>query len=95
MYTQHLEAGLFLDTKAQLGEGCFWHPKENKLYWIDIEKHELHITDVVSKEDKCFNCQPAAILLCSTRNCLNNQRIICKLCISQRGHALTSQRMSI
>jgi len=53
--TQNLEASLFLDTKAQLGEGCFWHPKENKLYWVDIEGHELHITDVVSKGDKHFN----------------------------------------
>lgn len=49
-----LEASLVLDTKSMLGEGSIWHPKEKKLYWIDIEGKLLHIYDPVSKEDKTF-----------------------------------------
>ena len=49
MNTKSLEATLLLDAKAQLGEGCFWHSIENKLYWLDIEGHELHVYDPVSK----------------------------------------------
>jgi sugar lactone lactonase YvrE len=50
-----LEAELVLDAKAMLGEGSIWHPKENKLYWIDIEGKILHIYDPVSKEDKEYS----------------------------------------
>src|SRR6478672_7732699 len=55
MNTKSLEAQLLLDAKAQLGEGSFWHPAENKLYWIDIEKMELHIYDPVTKKDLHFD----------------------------------------
>jgi len=49
-----LHAELVLDAKTILGEGSIWHPKENKLYWIDIEGKSLHIYDPVTKEDKLF-----------------------------------------
>ena len=49
-----LHAELLLDAKAMLGEGSIWHPKENKLYWIDIEGKSLHIYDPDTKEDKQF-----------------------------------------
>ena len=49
-----LHAELVLDAKTILGEGSIWHPKENKLYWIDIEGKSLHIYDPVTKEDKQF-----------------------------------------
>jgi len=49
-----LNAVLVLDAKTMLGEGSIWHPKENKLYWIDIEGRTLHIYDPVSQEDKVF-----------------------------------------
>jgi sugar lactone lactonase YvrE len=52
--SEDLQAELVLDAKAMLGEGSIWHPKENKLYWIDIEGKALHIYDPVSKEDKQF-----------------------------------------
>ena len=55
MNTKSLEATLLLDAKAQLGEGCFWHSIENKLYWLDIEGHELHIYDPVLKTDIHFD----------------------------------------
>jgi sugar lactone lactonase YvrE/acetyl esterase/lipase len=54
MIRQDLQAELILDSKAMLGEGSIWHPKENKLYWIDIEGKALHIYDPNSKEDKQF-----------------------------------------
>ena len=53
--TNDMQANLILDAKAQLGEGSFWHPAENKLYWIDIERKELHIYDPVSKKDIHFD----------------------------------------
>lgn len=52
---EDLNAELVLDAKAKLGEGSIWHPKENKLYWIDIEGKALHIYDPVTKENKTFD----------------------------------------
>jgi sugar lactone lactonase YvrE len=37
-----------------LGEGSIWHPKENKLYWVDIEGKMLHVYDPSTNEDKFF-----------------------------------------
>jgi sugar lactone lactonase YvrE len=54
-FSDDLHAELVLDAKAMLGEGSIWHPKENKLYWIDIEGKTLHIYDPVTKEDKQFS----------------------------------------
>lgn len=53
-FPDDLEAELVLDTKSMLGEGSIWHPKENKLYWVDIEGKILHVYDPVSKQDKEF-----------------------------------------
>ena len=47
-----LNAYLVLDTKSMLGEGSIWHPKENKLYWVDIEGKLLHIYDPATGKDK-------------------------------------------
>lgn len=49
-----LNAELVLDAKTLLGEGSIWQPKENKLYWIDIEGKAFHIYDPESKLDKQF-----------------------------------------
>jgi sugar lactone lactonase YvrE len=40
-----LKAELLLDTKSDLGEGAIWHPKEKKLYWVDINRGLLHLYD--------------------------------------------------
>jgi sugar lactone lactonase YvrE len=40
-----LKAELLLDTKSDLGEGAIWHPKEEKLYWVDINQGLLHLYD--------------------------------------------------
>lgn len=53
--SEDLHAELVLDAKAMLGEGSIWHPKENKLYWIDIEGKALHIYDPATKQDKSFD----------------------------------------
>ncbi|MEP6844646.1 MAG: SMP-30/gluconolactonase/LRE family protein [Panacibacter sp.] len=54
MTNNEMTATLLFDAKSQLGEGSFWHPKENKLYWVDIEKKELHIYDPGTKIDRHF-----------------------------------------
>lgn len=33
-----MEADLVLDCKNSLGEGCFWDPRDNCLWWTDIER---------------------------------------------------------
>ncbi|MDR1583017.1 MAG: SMP-30/gluconolactonase/LRE family protein [Prevotellaceae bacterium] len=40
-----LKAELLLNTKSDLGEGSIWHPKEKKLYWVNISKGFLHLYD--------------------------------------------------
>jgi len=50
-----MQATVLLDAQSQLGEGSIWHPTQQKLYWIDIERKELHQFDPFSKEDKLFN----------------------------------------
>jgi len=36
---------LVLEAKAELGEGPRWNAEEQKLYWVDIDRHELHRFD--------------------------------------------------
>lgn len=50
-----LNAELLLDTKSMLGEGSLWHPKEKKLYWVDIEGKLLHVYDPESRKDVQFD----------------------------------------
>src|SRR5687767_2651610 len=52
--SEELAADLVLDARALLGEGAIWHPKEEKLYWVDIEGKALHIYDPSTNEDKQF-----------------------------------------
>jgi len=40
---------LVLDAKAELGEGPLWH--ENKLYWVDILRGEIHRYDPLDGRD--------------------------------------------
>ncbi len=51
---QQNQVKLLLDAKAKLGEGAIWHPVENRLYWIDIEKGELNIYDPVMESFEYF-----------------------------------------
>jgi sugar lactone lactonase YvrE len=51
---EDLVAKLELYIKAELGEGAIWHPKEKKLYWVDIEGKSLHCYDPATKKDQVF-----------------------------------------
>ena len=50
--TEDLHAQIVLDARVQLGEGSIWHPKESKLYWVDIEGKSLHVYDPELKVDR-------------------------------------------
>jgi len=41
-----------LDAHAALGEGPRWHAREARLYWVDIERWELHRFDPASGQDE-------------------------------------------
>lgn len=40
-----MNAELFIDAKAELGEGVFWHPLQNRLFWFDIGNKMLFSAD--------------------------------------------------
>lgn len=44
-------ARLVLDAQAMLGECPRWHADEQRLYWVDIERRELHRFDPASGVD--------------------------------------------
>ena len=44
-------AELLRDAKASLGEGPIWDPSEERLYWVDIVKCELHGYDPETGKD--------------------------------------------
>ena len=43
---------LVLDARASLGEGPRWHAGEARLYWVDIDRCELHRFDPASGQDE-------------------------------------------
>lgn len=43
---------LLLDAKAELGEGPRWHGGEQRLYWVDIARNELHRLDPATGRDE-------------------------------------------
>ena len=49
-----IQASLVLNAKATLGEGAIWHPIEERLYWVDIERHELHLFNPITKQDEVW-----------------------------------------
>jgi sugar lactone lactonase YvrE len=50
-----IEAELALDTKALLGEGPIWNHETQQLYWVDIEKRQLHLYTPATGEDIFFD----------------------------------------
>jgi sugar lactone lactonase YvrE len=42
---------LVIDARAVLGEGPLWHTRQQRLIWVDIEGHDLHIWDPVTRAD--------------------------------------------
>ena len=43
---------LVIDARAVLGEGPLWHTRQQRLIWVDIEGHDLHIWDPVTRADE-------------------------------------------
>lgn len=43
---------LLLDARARLGESPLWHPQEQRLYWVDIDGHNIHRTDPATGIDE-------------------------------------------
>lgn len=41
-------------TQAVLGEGSFWHPAQNILYWVDIDQGFLHTLNPVSGKEYSY-----------------------------------------
>ncbi|MFP4090887.1 MAG: SMP-30/gluconolactonase/LRE family protein [Cyclobacteriaceae bacterium] len=50
-----MEAKLLLDHKALLGEGPIWNHETQQLYWVDIEKRQLHLYTPETGEDTFFS----------------------------------------
>jgi sugar lactone lactonase YvrE len=49
------KAELFLKKESRLAEGPFWHTTEKKLYWVDIEKKEVHSCLLHNREEQVWN----------------------------------------
>jgi sugar lactone lactonase YvrE len=49
-----IEARQLLHVQAKLGEGALWHPREQKLYWVDILGCRLHVYDPAIETDTEF-----------------------------------------
>jgi sugar lactone lactonase YvrE len=47
-----ISVDLVVDAKAVLGEGPVWNVDEQRLYWVDIMKNQIHRTDPSSGRDE-------------------------------------------
>jgi sugar lactone lactonase YvrE len=46
---------LVLDTRARIGEGPIWDPRDGTLVWVDITSNEVHKFDPRSGQDRSWN----------------------------------------
>ncbi|WP_136684074.1 SMP-30/gluconolactonase/LRE family protein [Falsirhodobacter xinxiangensis] len=46
---------IFDDTLCELGEGPFWHPERQQLFWFDILNHRLHTKGRHWQFDECVS----------------------------------------
>ena len=47
-----LTPDLVIDARATLGEGPLWHTRRQRLIWVDIEGHDLHVSDPATAADE-------------------------------------------
>ena len=47
-----LTPDLVIDARATLGEGPLWHTRRQRLIWVDIEGHDLHVSDPATGADE-------------------------------------------
>ncbi len=50
-----MDAELILDAKATLGEGALWDSRRQRLWWVDIEGHQVHLFDAISGVDEAID----------------------------------------
>lgn len=48
----YYQAELFIKKDSINAEGPFWHPIQKKLYWVDIEKMQVHRYDPLTKQEE-------------------------------------------
>lgn len=50
-----MKVEVVVDAKATLGEGPVWDWRSQRLYWVDIEGHRLHVLDPSRGEDRVID----------------------------------------
>ena len=55
---------LLVDARAELGEGPVWHPRQGRLYWVDIEGKAIHVYDPQGQPDTVYgiDCRVGAVV---------------------------------
>ena len=61
----HHETRCLWDTESELGEGVFWSPSEQAVWFVDIMKHHLHRLCVISHEKKTWITPKAPCFIAS------------------------------
>ncbi len=62
MNTLDTKVDLVLDCKNEIGESCFWDPRDNQLWWTDIEGKKIWCIDE-NKNSKKFNLPDRACFI--------------------------------
>ena len=55
--TSDSEIELVVDGKAEIGEGPSWDARKGVLYWVDIQKGQIHTYDTVRDIDRTISIQ--------------------------------------
>jgi sugar lactone lactonase YvrE len=96
---------LVTNAKAQLGEGPLWDSRRHVLYWVDIDKHLVHIFDTntgidrtidVGQEIGCVAPRKTAGLICGLKNGIGTLDIeseTCRILVNPEIH-LTDNRFN-
>lgn len=53
--TASIDAELLLDARAALGEGALWDSRRQRLLWVDIQGHTVHLLNPSSAEDEAID----------------------------------------
>lgn len=62
-----MQAKLFWEQQAKLGEGPFWQPQENQLFYVDIENGEVHCIWADTMAHKAYKVANYATCINPTR----------------------------
>ncbi len=66
------KSDLLIKSQCSLGEGPMWHPLQNKLYWVDIDKYQIWAFDPQKKERRCYETdeKPSTLAPIDNKNVL-------------------------